>query len=246
MTFESQEALLVWLIGFFGDNFRHRAILKGGMVLRLMDSPRSTNDVDFVFVPHGSRKEIIDEIRSALSSVEGLASTERMDSRALRLRISYGGQSAQVEITVAQECPSVAVSTAPVARRHGQSGHVVRIMTLPAALSHKLAAWNERRLWRDVHDLWFLHSVLGTSLELDILDKRLETVTPRRGKPFRMSRRELVEALRSTADAIDGDAVRAELGDTLPPSDLEGIEMRLAVAMKRLAEHLSSVSGDIP
>lgn len=239
MRFDALEALLIWMIGFFGDNFRHRAILKGGMVLRLLDSPRSTNDADFVFVPHGSRKEIIEEIRAALASVDGLTYTERMDSRALRLRIAYGGQQAQIEITVALECPSVPMSTASVARRYGQSGHVVRIMALPAALSNKLAAWNERRLWRDVHDLWFLHSVLGTPLDFAILDKRLEVVTPRRGKPFRMSRQELAEALRSAANAVEGNAIREELGDTLPPSDLEGIELRLSVALKRMAEYLS-------
>lgn len=235
MRFDSLEALLIWLIGFFGERFRNRAILKGGMTLRLLDSPRSTNDADFVFIPHGSRKEIAEEVRAALESVPGLTLEERMDSRAWRLKISYGGQMAQVELTVAQECPSVPVSTAPLARRHGQDGRVVRVMALPTALSHKLAAWNERRLWRDVHDLWFLHSQLGTTLDLAVLDQRLLEVRPKRGKPFSMSRQELAEQLRMAARNIDRDGVIEELGDTLPPSDLEGVELRLAATMARLA-----------
>lgn len=79
MTSETLETPLAPLIGFLGDNFRHRAVLEGGMGLRLMESPRSTNDADFVAVPHGSRKDAVDEIRSALLSVDGLAFTERME-----------------------------------------------------------------------------------------------------------------------------------------------------------------------
>jgi chromosome condensin MukBEF MukE localization factor len=106
---------------------------------------------------------------------------------------------------------------------------------LPTALSHKLAAWNERRLWRDVHDLWFLHSQLGTALDLAVLDQRLLEVRPKRGKPFSMSRQELAEQLRTAARSIDRGGIVEELGDTLPPSDLEGVELRLAATMARLA-----------
>lgn len=245
MRFESLEGFLIWIVGFFGSSFHHHAILKGGMVLRLLDSPRSTNDADFVFVPYTSRKEILEDVRRALASVEGLEWSDRIDSRAWRILLKHGAWQAQVEITVAQACPSIPLSTAPLARQHGQAGSIVRVMDLSIALSNKLAAWNERRLWRDVHDLWFLHSLRNIDLDLPTLRTRLERVVPRRGKPRTMTFSELSSELRSAADKVDAAKVLEELGDTIPASDLPGIEHRLATTLSRLAMRLadSSVIG---
>ncbi len=55
--FESTEALLAWIVDFFADRFGNSAILNGGMSLRLMHSPRYTNDVDYIFVPFDSKKD---------------------------------------------------------------------------------------------------------------------------------------------------------------------------------------------
>ena len=239
MRFESLEGFLIWIVGFFGSSFQHHAILKGGMVLRLLDSPRSTNDADFVFVPYANRKEILDDVRRALGTVEGLEWSDRIDSRAWRILLKYGAWQAQVEITVAASCPSIPLSTAPLARLHGQTGAIVRVMDLPVALSHKLAAWNERRLWRDVHDLWFLHSLRNIDLDLPTLAARLEHVVPRRGKPRSMTFDELSLELRRAADEVDATKVLVELGDTLPSSDFAGIEQRLATTLSRLALRLA-------
>ena len=48
--FENKEALLAWIVDFFSTSFGNSAILKGGMALRLMHSPRYTNDVDYIFI----------------------------------------------------------------------------------------------------------------------------------------------------------------------------------------------------
>jgi len=42
---ETTEELMLFLIHLFGENFPQSAILKGGMTLRLLDSPRYTNDL---------------------------------------------------------------------------------------------------------------------------------------------------------------------------------------------------------
>lgn len=243
MRFESQEGLLAWLIGRFAQEFRQEAILKGGMVLRLLESARSTNDADFVFVPRASRKDILAEVKELLDGIEGLKWKHRIDSRALRLQIWFGGQMAQVEITAAKECRSFPLSTGALAHAHGFAGNIVRVMDLSVALANKLAAWSERRLWRDVHDLWFLHSVRRTALDFPTLDARLSHVERRRGKPVSMSRLELAAELRRCAAEIHPDAVLQELADTLPPGDLVGIEMRLATAMGRLATVLEDSSS---
>lgn len=243
MRFESQEGLLAWLIGRFAQEFRHEAILKGGMVLRLLDSARSTNDADFVFVPRESRKDILVEVKALLDGIEGLQWKHRIDSRALRLQIWFGGQRAQVEITAAKECRSFPLSTGALAHAHGFAGGIVRVMDLSVALSNKLAAWNERRLWRDVHDLWFLHSVRRTALDFPTLDIRLSSVERRRGKSFSMTTLELAAELRRAAAEIHPEAIVQELADTLPSEELVGIEVRLATAMGRLAMALEESAG---
>ena len=48
---QSDEALRVWIINYFSEKLGKHAILKGGMVLRILDCPRYTNDLDYVFIP---------------------------------------------------------------------------------------------------------------------------------------------------------------------------------------------------
>lgn len=55
----------------------------------------------------------------------------------------------------------------------GQPSRIVRVMALDYALAHKLAAWNERRLLRDLYDGYFLAGRLGETPVREVLDQRL-------------------------------------------------------------------------
>lgn len=90
--FDSTEALLAWIVDFFSINFGNSAILKGGMTLRLMHSPRYTNDVDYIFIPFDSKKDAKGIIEEALSKIDGLQYQTTMNSKALRILIAYGGR----------------------------------------------------------------------------------------------------------------------------------------------------------
>lgn len=48
----TREGLMVWVMHRFARALGEQAVIKGGMALRLLDSPRSTNDIDYVFVPY--------------------------------------------------------------------------------------------------------------------------------------------------------------------------------------------------
>ncbi len=52
------EALIARALDCISQHFGKRAILRGGMVLRILGSPRYTNDLDYVFVPYKSKKDI--------------------------------------------------------------------------------------------------------------------------------------------------------------------------------------------
>ena len=59
MTKQSEiESLLSAIITLFTDEFGSGAILRGGMVLQLLDSPRLTNHLDYLFVLFQSKNEI--------------------------------------------------------------------------------------------------------------------------------------------------------------------------------------------
>ena len=65
------DALFLWVMHRFAEKFAEHAILRGGMALRLLDSPRMTTDVDYVFVPYPSKKDIRLEVEMILNEVEG-------------------------------------------------------------------------------------------------------------------------------------------------------------------------------
>ena len=66
-----EQALLAKIIDLFARKFDKNAILRGGMVLRILGSQRLTSDLDYVFVPYKSKKDIIPEILNCLKSIEG-------------------------------------------------------------------------------------------------------------------------------------------------------------------------------
>ena len=65
------EELMLFIINLFGEHFPQSAILKGGMALRLLDCPRFTNDLDYVFIPYKSKNDIVDDVCKLLDSVDG-------------------------------------------------------------------------------------------------------------------------------------------------------------------------------
>jgi predicted nucleotidyltransferase component of viral defense system len=235
--FRSTEELLAWLVDFIAVRFGSQAILKGGMALRLLQSQRFTNDVDLVMVPFRSKRDAESLIVGELRKVEGLEVEGSMNSKALRLLVRYGGWSGQLEVSAKESCPSEIASTGLLSSAYGLPPRAIRIMALPEAFAHKMAAWNERRLLRDVYDLYLFKSVLQVSMDLETLDERLEQAKPNRGKHPARSRGELAEALLGCAKELD-DRRMDELRALLPESELVGLAVRLQAALGRIASEL--------
>lgn len=236
-AFRSTEELLAWLVDFVSLRLGAHAILKGGMALRLLQSQRHTNDVDLVLVPFRSKREAEAMILGELRKVEGLAVESSMNSKALRLLVHHGGQSAQVEVSARETCPSEPASTSLLSAPYGMPPRFIRIMALPEAFSHKTAAWNERRLMRDIYDMYVFKSVHQVAMDLATLDGRLEQVKPNRGIRPAKSRSELVKALLGCAKNLDERGI-AELRPLLPESELVGLAVRLKAALGRIAMEL--------
>lgn len=236
---KNTEELLLWIVDFFAEHFGISAVIKGGISLRLMHSPRFTNDVDYVFVPFASKKDVKSRIESVLCNVENLEFQISLNSKALRIRVDYGGQSAQVEISTEKECPSVPMSTSLLSAPYGFPTRIVRIMEPSVSFAHKLAAWNERELMRDLFDIYQYHSFFRLSPNRAVLENRLKTARSYRGVFAAKSVEKFVGKLRNRADSLS-DANIEELRPLLDEDNLAGLLFRLRPAMLSLCEELEN------
>jgi len=238
MKYENTDALLAWLMVWMSKTFPTQAILKGGMVLRLLESIRNTNDLNWVFIPFESRKEVAPLIRSELDKINELTYLERLDSRSLQYQIEFGGQRGQLEISVTDECKSIAISSAHYASQFGLVGGLVRVMEPSVALSHRLAAWNERRLYRDLFDIWFISRVLKVDPDVQTLLQRLKRVEHRRKKPSVMSTHDFCVELNNAADSFNMQEFREELVGSMKESEIDGMEIQIPLALRLIAMYL--------
>jgi hypothetical protein len=237
----NNEELFAWVMHHFAAAFEHHAVLKGGMVLRLLDSPRSTTDLDYVFVPYDSKKEVQPQIAAVLSQLQDVQVDLQMHSRMLRASLRCGEAAIQVEVSVATECPSIPMATGAFARAAGQPSQVIRVMRMDIALAHKIAAWNERRLARDLYDMYFLFGPTNIRPDELILGQRLDNVQsrlPALRKKKRMTRPELIAALESTVGRMNDRDLEAELGAILPKTELSSLCVRMTSQLCRLIEYL--------
>ena len=235
------DGLFLWVMHRFAEVFEDHAILKGGMALRLIDSPRSTTDIDYVFVPYASKKDIREGVETVLREIEDAEVDIALHSKMLRATLRVDDAAIQLEINVAMECSATPMSTGGFAEHLGKLPRVVRIMESDWALAHKLAAWNERRLLRDLYDCYFFVARLNVMPAADVLDLRLDEIRSRRPgqeKRTSMTRADLARELRTQVGELSLKDLEAELGGLLPREELAGLAPRITAATLRLAEWL--------
>jgi predicted nucleotidyltransferase component of viral defense system len=230
---------MVWVMHRFAEHFGGQAVLKGGMALRLYDCPRSTTDVDYVFVPFNSKKPVAAGIRQVLSELADASVDIQSNSKTVRATIELDGARIQVEASAASECRSVAMSTSALGP--GEPPRVVRVMSPEVALAHKLAAWNERRLVRDMYDSYYLHGRIRAEPDMDVLRERLARVDsrlPALRRVKRMSLARFADEFERAVETVDEDLLAAELGPLLPAAELAGLPGRIRAALTGLVARL--------
>jgi predicted nucleotidyltransferase component of viral defense system len=231
-NFRNTEELLAWIINFFAEEFGNNAIIRGDMALRLLNSPRYTNDIDYVFVPFKSKKDIKPIIEKKLLGVKGLDFSTTLNSKVLAIKILYLSQSCQVEINVEDEYESLPMSSSAIASPYGMPAKIVRIAELSAAFAHKIAAWNERELLRDLFDLYQYKTILRVEPNTETLQKRL--AKPRSYPNIKPAKNigELKEKLLTAANSLNEQNIYDELSPLLPEIELAGLHLRIAAAVR--------------
>jgi predicted nucleotidyltransferase component of viral defense system len=237
---KNTDDLMLFLIKLLAEKFPQNAILKGGMSLRLLDCPRFTNDLDYIFIPFKSKKDIEQDICKVLDEAEGLQYNYSINSKCMRIKLNYNDVQTQIEINVAETCPSVPVSTESLASATGHLPVIVRIMDYSVSMANKLAAWNERQLIRDLYDLNFYYSFIRVTPDMDTLLRRLDNVgsTRFRKNPKKMTLEQLIRRLETALENLSPEDMN-ELSDYLPANTLPGLDVKIKANLLKMCEQLS-------
>lgn len=240
---DDREELLLRVIHLMAEKFKDRVVLEGGMLLRLLGCPRSTQDVDCILLSNESKKTLAPKIKRALAELEGARVAEvSLNSRGIFIRLESSdrpGLKAMLEIGVAAalNLPTGHLSTVAIANKYFRGGRIVTTMALPEALANKIASALERDTLRDLYDLSILEPLCA--FDEATLAKRLRALSIGRQKPKSISFQEASAMLRAKAERITARVVKEELAPLLPPHQADGIEEILKAAVVRVAEKLA-------
>jgi len=235
---KDQERLLAVVIDKFAQEFGKQAILRGGMVLKAIGSLRHTNDVDYLFVPFKSKKDIVSQILNCLQKMSGVSIKHSLNSKCLRIHLTKENTTIQIEAKVARESKVDIISTKLISTKFDLPIRAIYIVDHSVSLANKLAAWNERRLARDLYDILFF---IQMDIQADkiILEKRLNK--PEYSKLIKSKDyfegkevEEFYEFLRNEVNKISEKKIIDELLDYLPPKELIGIKGFLVAALIKL------------
>lgn len=235
---EKEQALLARIVDLFAQRFDKRAVLRGGMVLRLLGCERLTNDLDYVFVPFKSKKDIVDDVVDVLREIPGAEVAYSLHSKRLRIAVAVEGVVVQVEVGVALQTATQVLSTRELARRFGHPPRLVPVLDHAVALAHKMAAWNERRLVRDLYDIWFFLR-MGVRPDRSTLESRLRKpaysrLVPR-GDRFPGGGVEAFhEFMRAQVAVLTDEEISNSLADYLAPDELHGLAMSFRAELAKL------------
>jgi predicted nucleotidyltransferase component of viral defense system len=236
---EKEQELLAEIVDLFAQKFAEKAILRGGMVLCMLGSPRLTNDLDYIFVPYSSKKDIVDEVIKALHTMGNVTVSHSMNSKCLRILITREHTTVQVEAKVAKEIQTATTSTRLFSPKYNFPPRLISVAEYSVALAHKMAAWNERRLVRDLYDIFF-YIQMGISYDHLTLKQRLlkqnySTLVKKddyfKGKELS----EFIEFLREATQKLSDKDIDKELSDYLPSNEIPGLAMQIRASLVKLS-----------
>lgn len=170
-----EEAELIFLRGLFESSLSERIIFKGGTALRLLyGSPRFSEDLDFSVTKGVAAVEFGKVVRSIVASdsrfsIRDLASKYYTHLAEVRIKEPWRELAFSLKIEVSKR---VAVKdetaiAAVLAKSNATNITVItRAYTLEQILKEKLSAIEERKMPRDIFDIWFVSQKLGLPFTL--------------------------------------------------------------------------------
>lgn len=239
---KNREELLLRIIHCLAENLKTDIALKGGMLLRLLNCPRSTQDVDYVLISGESRKKWANRLEEILAKIDGAKVEEvRLNSRGIFMDVATVEEPilrAKIEITLQSSLnlPGESLSTAVLSGQYSLSARIVNTMALAEAFSNKIAAALERNVLRDLYDIAQFEPL--TAFDVSTLQKRFASLSLDRKKPQTISFKEGAEMLKKKSDPLTEEKLEAELYPLLPQDHRAGLLSIIKAAVNRLATKL--------
>jgi predicted nucleotidyltransferase component of viral defense system len=239
----SPEKLLAKVMNHLADRMKDKLVLKGGMLLRLHNSPRSTQDVDYVWITKDSKQRLEKEIEKALTSLDGIK-IESIDVNARGVFVDFLDATTnergllEMEVTETTRLPSEPMSTGPLGSQYALGARIIATMALPEAFAHKIAATLERDVARDLYDLSQMQAL--SSWDDATLVSRLGEVSINRAKPKTLTPRQAAELLAKKLESLDQKRVEQELYPLLPTEYRAGVLSLIRAGVTRIVDKLAS------
>lgn len=242
---KNREELLVRIMHALGDKFRKHLVLKGGMLLRLLNCPRSTQDVDYIWVSTESRKILAKQIEEVLSAMpEIVLDAIALNSRGVFIDVASRENPeirGKIEVTSQKSLnlPSEGISTTVLANQFALTGRIISAIALPEAFAHKIAATIEREVARDLYDLSQFEPLCN--FDIPTLRGRLGKIEINRAKPKAISFQDAAKLLKNKMDTITEDSLERELAPLLPPHQRKGLSPIIRATIARIATQVEAI-----
>lgn len=241
---KNREELLVRIIHALSEKFKNHLVLKGGMLLRLLNCPRSTQDVDYVWLSTESKKVLGKEIVKVLRSMPELSiTTINLNSRGIFIDVAATDAPemlAKIEIDVkpSLNLPSEGISTVALANQYALTGRIVSTVALPEAFANKIAATLERDVTRDLYDISQFEPLC--QYDLTTLKNRFAKMEINRAKPRAISFVEAAAMMTQKMEGITESALSETLYPLLPENQRQGLGPIIRASVARIAQRLGS------
>lgn len=242
-----REELLLRIIHHLAERFRTRIALEGGMFLRLMGGPRSTQDVDFVLLSRDSKKVLAPRLRKLLGEIEGVRILSvKMNSRGIFIDVESTDArpiraSVEIGVQASLRLPAESASTSALAGAHALGGRMVTTIALAEGFTNKIAAALERNNLRDLYDLMQFESM--GRYDAGSLQQRLDHLSIGRGRPRAVSFSEAATLLRERAAKMSEARLEQELYPLIPSEEQRGLLRRIQIALGRIASQLEAAEA---
>jgi predicted nucleotidyltransferase component of viral defense system len=165
---------LLMVIQAISAQFGPTAVLKGGMALRLQGIPRSTIDADFTFKPFKGKTPFTSDLITLMNKICDKKVTHSSDSKKLQIVGIVQGTEVLIEASAhAQDFDPEPLDTTSLSNQHDLSPSIISIMPNSMGFSNKLGAWYDRRLSRDLYDIYIYYEILRSKPDLEILLQRI-------------------------------------------------------------------------
>lgn len=232
------DKVLLVVIQKISAKFGPHAVLKGGMALRLQGIPRSTIDIDYTFKPYKGKSGFSKELIELMNQICDEKVLHQSDSKKIQIKGKLDGINIIVEASALDaEFEPEPIDTTILANQHDLQPSVISIVPNTMAFANKLGAWLERRLARDLYDIYIFYDILKAVPDDKILLARItkpnysKLVKP---KPELKSIQDFLVFIVSQSDTWSDKQLESELAGILEARDLKGIGKQIITTIRRM------------